>query len=270
MQFRAGKRDEESCKHPCDPPCANPKSCKNNHCQGCRQKCYENISESQRLKVFKQYWALDSQEKKWNFVRSSIKVFSTQRSRKRNSDSVVERATVVKRFIDGVQVCSTMFENTLCISRQIVKTVLSKMDEYGVIEPDQRGKTGQKPSLKRDVIEHIKLFPVRDTHYCHSGTNRRWLHEDLSLPKMHELYKLWCKENVREVAPLKFYRMIFNKEFNLSFHSRKKDKCNVCDHFDDTDVVSKARKRVVFKERKEWNEMSYNEVMDVQLEEIRA
>ena len=57
-----------------------------------------------------------------------------------------------------------------------------KMESLNQNNVEERGK---KPSLKEEVIGHIKLFPVRDSHYCRSETNIRWLHEDLDIPKMY-------------------------------------------------------------------------------------
>ena len=63
--------------------------------------------------------------------------------KRKESDS--EKKETIKRYIDGVEVCKTMFENTLGISSKVLRTVVTKRDENGVIEADKRGKFGSKP-----------------------------------------------------------------------------------------------------------------------------
>ena len=256
-----GKVMKPGCK-PCNPQCDPP--CVLCNGKGCRQKCYQKLSDEQREKAFNHYWSLGNPQRQWDFVSSCLKVVEKQRSRKRKATSDVDRTTI-KRYIGETEVCKTMFEDTLCISKQVVKTVLSKRDENGAVKPDLRGRTGNKPTLRPDVIEHIKMFPVRDTHYCRSGTNRRFLHEDLSIPKMHELYGIWCEEEGKEKCDVKFYRKVFLEEFNLSFHMRKKDKCKMCDHFDNSNI-SKERKRKCFREIDTWEQMTRQELMDIEID----
>ena len=236
----------------------------------CRMRCFEKVSEEQRQRFHDHYisiyyWGLEDPQRRWDFVNSNIKVIAKQRTRKRKEESDQEKHGTVKRFIDNQEVCKTMFQNTLGISQQVLKTVLCKRDENGVIENDQRGKTGTKPSSKEDVIRHIKLFPVKDTHYCRSGTERRWLHEDLNLPKMQNLYIKWSTEQNLPVCKISYYRKIFNAEFNLSFHTRKKDKCQLCEDFDHS-VTSKEKKRLMYREQDNWKEMDYSELIKVEIE----
>ena len=60
---------------------------------------------------------------------------------------------------------------------------------------DRRGGNNPKRTDEREqIIEHIKLFPVKNTHYCRKDTNKRYLHEKLTIGKMHKLYEKWCKK----------------------------------------------------------------------------
>lgn len=46
------------------------------------------------------------------------------------------------------------------------------------------------PEQKDFVIEHIKLFPVVESHYCRKSSRRLYLANDIeSVAQMHRLYK---------------------------------------------------------------------------------
>lgn len=78
-----------------------------------------------------------------------------------------------------------------------------------------------------EVIEHIKSFPVEDSHFCRASTNRKYLSTGLSVAKMYSLYVEKYDEPVKE----NIYRKVFNEKFNLSFHKPKKDVCDLCSEF---------------------------------------
>ncbi|GBL72929.1 hypothetical protein AVEN_128113-1 [Araneus ventricosus] len=100
---------------------------------------------------------------------------------------------------------------------------------------DQTGKNGNSRRLpKRDQVlvrEHIKSFPVVESHYCRARTKREYLGSHLSIGKMYELYlKQCCTEKITAVRKSMYHR-IFVKELSLEFHSAKKDSCEVYEKF---------------------------------------
>lgn len=56
-----------------------------------------------------------------------------------------------------------------------------------------RGKHKNRPyrypqHLLDEVENHIKRFPVVESHYCRDGTQRKYLEKGLSIAKMHRMY----------------------------------------------------------------------------------
>lgn len=99
-----------------------------------------------------------------------------------------------------------------------------------VIGTDERGKHFNRPfkvpeSLKNVVREHIRSFPVIDSHYCRENTTKKYLEEGLSLCKMYKLYKDIVEERGETLfVSEQMYRRIFNSEFNYGFFIPKKDR----------------------------------------------
>jgi len=82
------------------------------------------------------------------------------------------------------------------------------------------------------VRVHIRSFPLVSSHYCRASSSKQYLESRLSLAKMYDLYLNYCQS--KNITPVKsnIYRSIFNTEFNLEFHTPKKDRCDVCEQFD--------------------------------------
>ncbi|KAK6191047.1 hypothetical protein SNE40_002795 [Patella caerulea] len=60
---------------------------------------------------------------------------------------------------------------------------------------------------------------------------------------MHELYQEEHANNQPKQVKLKYYRDVFNTEFNLSFHKPKKDVCNVCFSYNNSSEQEQLEKQ---------------------------
>jgi len=60
---------------------------------------------------------------------------------------------------------------------------------------------------------------------------------------MYRLYCAKCREDGIQPQNEKFYRTIFNSEFNIGFHHPKKDDCNFCTSFKNSSVGEKANNK---------------------------
>jgi hypothetical protein len=78
------------------------------------------------------------------------------------------------------------------------------------------------------VHDHIKSFPVVESHSTRKDTNRKYLAPELNIKKMYELYKEECTNSGRKPVIHTFYRKMFNTQYNFSFFYPKKDQCSVC------------------------------------------
>ena len=88
------------------------------------------------------------------------------------------------------------------------------------------------------VRNHIKSFPVVDSHYCRGKSNKNYLDGSLTLTKVYDLYKVTDESSVKE----NIYRKVFNEEFNLSFFKPKKDRCDECEEYKILEQPSEERK----------------------------
>ncbi|XP_065172713.1 uncharacterized protein, partial [Atheta coriaria] len=93
------------------------------------------------------------------------------------------------------------------------------------------GSSRQLPEeAKKQVQNHINSFPNFESHYTRShNPNKRYLHPDLTIRKMFNLYELHREENGIKAVNEWTYRKIFKKDFDLHFHQPLKDTCQKCD-----------------------------------------
>ena len=81
--------------------------------------------------------------------------------------------------------------------------------------------TGKVPDSKKDIVkEHIKSFPMVESHYCRAQTSKLYLESSLNISKMYDLYLDHCKKIVVEPVKKHMYTSIF-KELNISFQKPK-------------------------------------------------
>ena len=85
-------------------------------------------------------------------------------------------------FVKGekLQVCKSFYLGTLSISQKPIYTAhLTKNVETNTPIPDKRGSNKNSrrlPEGDSDVArQHIKSFPVVESHYCRSSTTRQYL-----------------------------------------------------------------------------------------------
>lgn len=124
-----------------------------------------------------------------------------------------------------------MFLNTIGIRKGVVDIAMTKRTTENTSEGDKRGRHVKKSTSSESlngIRKHIESFAVVDSHYCRSGTKRKYLDPSLNITMMHSMYKLVCTENKCEASSLATYRKVFTEEYNLGFHRPKKDQCRIC------------------------------------------
>lgn len=150
------------------------------------------------------------------------------------------------------KVCQTFFLNTLGISHQVVKTVAAKRNtcEYNMItiEKDNRGRHPAKSRIsdKQELLvkQHINSFDAVESHYSRKDSSKKYLPGSLNISKMFRLYIDYCKENCvdkKDVVSESMYRWIFVNKFNLGFHIPKKDQCNLCVNYHNSNDSEKLQ-----------------------------
>lgn len=66
------------------------------------------------------------------------------------------------------------------------------------------------------------------SHYCRKDSLKQYLPGDLNVQIMYRMYEERCRELNKKPEKLWYYRNIFNTNFNLAFHSPRKDICDKC------------------------------------------
>lgn len=115
----------------------------------------------------------------------------------------------------------TFFQQSLRISSCKKDAALEAAKRPGGVQ-DFRGKVACKNKTDdirvQEVTEHINKFPRYKSHYRRTQTEREYLNEDITLPKMYELYK----HEVANPVSVSFYKKVFLTNFNLKRKKLKK------------------------------------------------
>lgn len=202
------------------------------------KKCQNNcgiITEELRQNVFQAYYELDSQQKK-DFLIASIK---TEPVKRRYSSSTIIKRTCSNSYflpIDGVmtKVCQQFLLKTLNITQTYLKYTDSNKSKLLTAKKDKRGnKNPPNKTLDSNlqiVNEFIKSLPAVPSHYFRASTSKKYLpavHKNISA--VYRAYKIHCATLKSDIVSETVFRNIFTSQFNIGFHTPKKDKCNVCE-----------------------------------------
>lgn len=155
-----------------------------------------------------------------------------------------------------IHVCKEMFSHTLDVKDKKIRVLADKkVVGLGITADDLRSNNrSQKALHESDLIyieQHIRSFPAYTSHYARERSDKLYLSSDLSISRMHELYKIKCLEDNKQPVQYNTYRKMF-KKLNISFRKLKVDTCCKCDKFaislklateDERPSIEKARER---------------------------
>lgn len=204
----------------------------------CRNKCRSKILEDERIQIFYSFWTLGRLMQQRQYLCKTVKKIEKQSM---HTKSCSRRRSIYTYYLHIhekiVKVCKKMFLDTLDISDTVVATSLNKMNCLGTSDAEKRGNQSQrsnsKNTEKEEIRRHINSFPRVESHYARKDSTRQYLESSLSLLKMYDLYvkkpqNKGCKTPASETT----YRNVFNREFNISFHKRMKDRCDICSAYE--------------------------------------
>lgn len=223
----------------------------------CRKLCFSRVSPELRQKLFDKYWTLNQDKTaQWLFLAKLIRIVPIkQRKVNIHEDEEPWRKHTYEYYLkdleteeDLISVCQTMFLNTFDVSTKVIKTALMKNS------PDKRGRHSKHkklcPEIVQSVKDHIKKYPLVQSHYCRADTQKRYLDENLSVAKMYRMYLMDGEEGAPKASE-RNYRDIFNTCFNLSFFKPKKDQCSLCTGFDAPNAVNSQEKIMEYNKHRE-------------------
>ncbi|CAK1591645.1 unnamed protein product [Parnassius mnemosyne] len=133
------------------------------------------------------------------------------------------------------RICKTFFKNTLAINNRPIATVIAKKNQAGTIEKEKRGKHGKQYKISSDIIKgiknHIDSIPRIESHYVRQQTTREFIDGGKNLTDLYTDYQTQCLSDGVEAAKIHTYRKVFNEDYNIGFHTPKKDQCELCISF---------------------------------------
>ncbi|KAK7600988.1 hypothetical protein V9T40_008429 [Parthenolecanium corni] len=219
-----------------------PPSCEDK----CKLRCIEKITEHQRQKIFKSFWALGDVCKQRCFIAANLqniqptRVSSLPRQRKLNQAYHFE--------VEGspIRVCKAFFCDTLDITNRVIQTVLAKKSiSPSCLRTDFRGKhknqTRIPDEVKQGVRDHIDSIPRIESHYLRAQTAREFIDGGRSISDIHRDYLEDCRKADQPSANFQMYSKIFNEEYNLGFFVPKKDQCELCVAFENAEGDEKEK-----------------------------
>ncbi|XP_072390766.1 uncharacterized protein [Diabrotica undecimpunctata] len=207
-------------------------------CQCKRLKCFKTVDQQNRSNIINNFNRMGRDEQNI-YLAGLITLMPVKQRRARDeATSRLHDATYSFRVrittddkTTDVPVCFKAFLSLHGIGRKRLENIQKSLKATGSAPIDKRGKNPKKHALTKqqldEVIEHIKRFKGRESHYSKNKTKKMYLPDDLNIKKMYTMYKS------DKGAPLSYetYRQIFNKHFNISFGYPRSDTCNACDHF---------------------------------------
>lgn len=218
-------------------------------CSKCQYKCKDNISESERETICRQYWSLDYVARK-TFLLHRVEAKTTKtllKNRKRSTERSFAKKCFFEIGGERKYVCSKFFCRSLCISPSVVNDAIKQKDTFGSysVTQDPRGRKEPPNKISSEKLQaiksHIASFPTMESHYIRKQSKRKYLDAGLSLCKMYSCYVEYCKKNNFTPVSETSYRRVFATEFNLSFFVPKKDQCPLCTKYNQGDPEQKSK-----------------------------
>ncbi|CAG9762539.1 unnamed protein product [Ceutorhynchus assimilis] len=225
-------------------------ACNAEWCKKGGREC-RKFTEEIRQAIFSDFYNLaDLQLQREFLVR-----FVEQKLKKSNTKpDGKSRRTYTKTFFlpfngEPTKVCRKMFISTLDVGEKVLRNAVKKVQSTGVLEKEKRGGRDKISALKdravRDsIINHINKFPRVESHYYRKDSSREYLHGDLSLRKMYDMF-IEELQSTESKPSFSLYRFIF-KKINLSFHRPKKDQCGTCRVYHQASEEEKIKIKEIF------------------------
>jgi len=134
---------------------------------------------------------------------------------------------------EKIRVCKMFLKCTLDINDRPLETVLKNTDSTGnVVLQDRRGLHDKYHKVPDSILEkirkHIKSIPAIPSHYCRQNSSKIYIDGSKSVAELHRDYVEEEVTNGRKYGNYQAYYKVFNEEFNIAFFQPKKDQCDEC------------------------------------------
>ncbi|CAH2091878.1 unnamed protein product [Euphydryas editha] len=119
-----------------------------------------------------------------------------------------------------------------CVNKCLSQGIFPDTLKIAKVSPIHKSGPKTDPSNYRPVIE---------SHYLRAQTTREFISSDKSLADIYRDYKRLRERDELPVATSSTFNRIFNTEFNISFFVPKKDQCDLCERFKNSDEKEKRK-----------------------------
>ena len=190
---------------------------------GCALQCFDNIPSEQREKTFSGFWGLGDFNVQNAYLCGCVKVSPVKKHNSPTSNRGNTRVFYINNGERSVRVCKVAFLRIHGVSNgRLYRVLAGQAQQGGLPKLDKRGrKQPPNKTSEEDILcvrEHIKSFPVYESHYSRADNpNRQYLSPHLSITQMYYLYKEVCTQEEKRAVSEWVYRREFNEHFNLSF-----------------------------------------------------
>ena len=99
---------------------------------------------------------------------------------------------------------------------------------------------------KAYIRKHIGSFPHVPSHFCRQEIRRNYLSQELNIRRLNRLYVESCSKHKRMPEKECIRRNIFCAEYNLGFFQPKKDQCDLCTKFSNSDENERSEMKVQY------------------------
>lgn len=180
----------------------------------CRLHCKNKFTETERQKIFEEFWAMGDIEKQRHYIFKAMKTV-TPKYRYVRADATCNRSNnqsfYLKCGVDSecIRVCKYFFMATLDITIRMIRTILEKQSETGCIDSDHRGRKVGKVVLDDNLIQgvkdHINSIPRIESHYLRAQSTREFIEGGKTLIQLYRDYKALSEANNKSFVKESMY-----------------------------------------------------------------
>lgn len=121
----------------------------------------------------------------------------------------------------------------------MIHTVRTNTNENGFVLEERRGKHGHNkkisPELVADIKRHIDSIPRMESHYLRAKTTKEYIAGGKTIKDLYRDFSELQSVNGKDIGNYITYYKIFTTEYNIGFFCPKKDQCDLCTSFENSD-----------------------------------
>ncbi|XP_005098911.1 uncharacterized protein LOC101854718 [Aplysia californica] len=211
------------------------KSVKPGCADACKRKCGAKIPWDARETLFKDFWNLENDTKRREFILPIVKKVPKKSCSGVNSRRCCTIEWGVPYAGERQLVCKRFFLDTFDIGEKFVKTIFDKMEKLGGSMQDMRGRHCKRSYVfmqEQDAVEsHVRSVATLKAIQCIQCKKdfTRWCTEPgLSMAHFYKTYAEKRKLEGGKPACRASFTDICTKKFNIKMSMLKEDMCDQC------------------------------------------